>query len=464
MPPWAAYAVVGGAFALSRVGYFLSGVRFDVSPIREFSQLLDPFLLRTRLAESLLYLHAQPPLYNLLTGLALKLAPASPARVLFPFFMACSLYQGFCLDFILKELGIPRRVAATLAAVIVASPQLALYESWYFYPHLNVTWLLGAVAWLAASGGRAGRAMLIAAAHLTGLVLTRSLFHPLFYLLATGLVGLLVERAERRRALACFVLPGLLVGALCLKNLALFGFAGTSSWASRNVCHAVSDLLGPERVKEAERTHTFTPAIHTDWFETGKDNARIFRLHLRRTRVPALDQNLKRSAPHLPNFNHQSYPLTQAFYAEDALALVRAFPVAYLRGVLTQSLPAFFRHVDSDWYFERNREAILPVARAFDRVETRGRAVVGLGLVLALWRAAARRSSRAERLVLAFALLAIVWVGVVGVLGEFGENYRFRYKVLWLTWVVAAAGYAAYAPAFARRLLARVRSPAKSRL
>jgi hypothetical protein len=50
----------------------LQGLRFDASPWQGFWHLVDSDLLETRLAESILYLHSQPPLFNLALGLYAK--------------------------------------------------------------------------------------------------------------------------------------------------------------------------------------------------------------------------------------------------------------------------------------------------------------------------------------------------------------------------------------------------------
>ncbi len=60
---------------LSRLGYYLAGVRFDARPILHFYQFVDPQLLKHRLLESMYYLHVQPPGLNLYIGIALKLFP-----------------------------------------------------------------------------------------------------------------------------------------------------------------------------------------------------------------------------------------------------------------------------------------------------------------------------------------------------------------------------------------------------
>ncbi len=465
IPTWVGYPVVFAAFVVSRIVYWLNGVRFDLTPIDNFMQLLDSPLLRDRLLESLFYLHAQPPFYNLLTGIALKLAPSAPEWVLVPVFAGSGLYLGGCLYFILLRLHLPSLLAALVAAAMVVSPPFALYENWYFYPHLNVTWLVGAVAWLARSRGRAGTAMLVAAAHLAGLVFTRSLFHPLFFFVAAGLVVSVIGREERLRAVVAFSLPGLLVLALCLKNFTLFGFVGTSSWASRNFGHAVTEVLGEERVDAVRKREKFATKVKASWFEPGNRNAELFNLKLRRTRIPALDQVLKTAPPHQPNFNHLSYPVTQARFGADAWRLIATYPLEYARGLASTTLPRFFLPVTSDVYFERNRRAIHHAARGFDRLDGSAwaRGLVAVGLLLALRRLVSRRCPTADRLVFALAFCAIVWVGVVGLIGESGENYRFRYKVLWLTWVVALGGFAVIAPRIMRfaRMVLRSLLPAR---
>jgi hypothetical protein len=59
------------SFGASRAAAYAAGVRFDSSPLAFCWQLVDPDLLRTRLLESLFYLHGQPPLFNLYLGVLL---------------------------------------------------------------------------------------------------------------------------------------------------------------------------------------------------------------------------------------------------------------------------------------------------------------------------------------------------------------------------------------------------------
>jgi len=426
---------------ISRGLYYVKGIRFDASSIECFAQLLDRALLRTRLAESLFYLHSQPPFYNLLTGVALKLTPNRPEMLLWPLFMAAGLYTALCLNFIMVKLRVPGLVAAALAACMAVSPGFVLYENWYFYPHLDVALLLGALAWLCCSGGSPGRSLLIAASHLVCLSLTRSLFHPLFYALAALVTIVLTAPGARRDAFACFAVPGFLLLLWCAKNLLLFGFFGTSSWASRNFSQGVVNVLGAERVRAESRLGHLSPAAALRPFERGDLLVKTFGLEAQHTGVPALDNSQKSNeSADTTNYNHWSYPLSARFYAADTRHLLAQFPNAYLKGIVEKSVPVFFNPIE-DGFVALNRARIVKATETFDAFDQSKWAhwFLAIGVVLAAlgvpW------ADRSRRVVLALCFLSIWWVVAVGIFGDFGENYRFRYKALWLGWVVAVSGY-----------------------
>ena len=62
------------AFVISHIVYYAMGVRFDETSPLTFAQYLDEALLKHNLLESLLYLHSQPPLFNLFLGIVLTIA------------------------------------------------------------------------------------------------------------------------------------------------------------------------------------------------------------------------------------------------------------------------------------------------------------------------------------------------------------------------------------------------------
>lgn len=72
---WAGEVFLLAIFLVSRLLYYWAGIRFDARPLTSFFQILDLELLRHRLLETIFYLHVQPPAFNLLIGVLLKIFP-----------------------------------------------------------------------------------------------------------------------------------------------------------------------------------------------------------------------------------------------------------------------------------------------------------------------------------------------------------------------------------------------------
>jgi hypothetical protein len=206
----------------------------------------------------------------------------------------------------------------------------------------------------------------------------------------------------------------------------------------------VARLVGPERVAAEVKKGHLSPGATHDPFEPGDANIATFQLTPRTTGIPILDDVYKSTRSfHSVSYNHWSFPATRGFYWKDVIHLVEIYPATYLRGLLTVALPSYFRPVDDDNFFLRNRVAVPRVAAWFARFEESpvSRAFFAFGLLLAAVTAMAPATPRPLRIVLVPSLVAILWVTLVGLMGELGENNRFRYKVLWLIWVLAVAGY-----------------------
>ena len=437
-------AAVVSVFVASRLYYSKLGVSFEIGTLH-YDHLLDLELLTDRLLLSLFELHSQPPLYNLLTGVALKLSASRPEFVLEPLFLGCGLWIGLCSYWLLLALSLRVRAATFVACAIVAAPALVAYENWYFYPHLAQAGLIGGVAFLARSGGRPGRALWVSALHFAALSLTWSLFHPLFFASVAGIAIAFAVRSERWRVFKCFAAPGLLVLALCLKNLALFGFFGTSSWAAQNLYKNVTNVLGAERVAfEARRGAVWD----VEPFLSPEHALREFQLDPARSGSPALDRTTKLRPLGANNLNHRVYPAVAKFYSASARRLIAAFPRAYLEETRRLTVPLFFDSVTSYRDLRSNRRALGGLADAFDALDASIEVQACLAVGVLSWFLLAFRE---QRLLACVALAGLSWVSSAGLFGEFGENYRFRYQILFLVWILSAAGYAALGRAVERR-------------
>ncbi len=445
---------LAAAFALSRLAYFALGVRFNDYPLGVYWQFLPVRLLRTRLIESLLHLHAQPPLYNLYLGSVLKLAGDRPA-ILFHavnLLLGLGVLLGSCA--LMRRLGVSRLPALLLSLWFVTSPAFVAYENWLFYT-LPMAFLLLLSALLLELFLRRGTLLSGAAffSVLFAIAASRSLFHLAWFLAIV--LGLLATRSvPRRTLLKAAAMPLVLLLALHAKNLALFGEWSLSSWMGMNLARLTLGELPAEtrerlvaegRLSLASRAVPFSPP---DQYP-----AELFVLPPRFARVPALasPEKLNDSV----NFNHIGYLRVSDLYLRDALDVMRREPGLYLKAV-AQAWEIYFRSPSSLKFLGvDNRRVLATLFDAYDyacfgrvpwigfprgehgEAEFSGARYLllllglpllfGFGVLVAGGRAGAALGKQ-QRLVVGYLCFNIAWVALVGNLLELGENKRFRFE------------------------------------
>lgn len=420
--------LVAAAFIASRAAFYAAGVRFDTSPVSYFWQLLDPELLRRRLAQSLWYLHAQPPLFNLLLGIDLKLFPSHYGAAFEGFYLALGLVLVLAVHSLGVRLGLAPWLAGAIAILVTVSPSAILYESFLFYDHLVVCLVVLSALALAsfAERPRAGAALGFFAA-IAALVLTRSLFHALWLvLLVAGLA--LACRARARAVLVAAALPLALVVALYAKNAVLFGgLPSGSSWLGMNLARTtVSELPRPELARLVARGE-LSPIVERPLFQAATAYRPIVPLR-QPTGVPALDEVTKSTG--YPNLNQATELDVSRAYLHADLWVIAHRPGAYLSGV-AHALRLFFSPANLTALYGRNSARIHGWQRAYDWV-VYGAFVGGVGVFLVVGYALAilvclrDLARRRLGLVRGYLLATILYGLVVGNLVDAGENYRFR--------------------------------------
>lgn len=253
-----------GFIIVSRVIVRLIGVELDVGVVTgSHWQNLPLDHLAGGLWDTLLNLHSQPPLWNLVLGLMAKACGAEPDCVLWVghgFNIGLTL-AGAALIFVsLTLLGLRPRFAAIAAVVYTALPSVLFYEHYLFYPHFTSILFLAQSYFLlrAVLTGSAGAAAL-AFAFAAALCLTWSLFHPVYVLVVFAALWFALGRnVLRGPILGAAALAFALSAAPSVKNHALFGIAANGSWLGFNLSQVAPSL--PQDVKESCEFETYLKA------------------------------------------------------------------------------------------------------------------------------------------------------------------------------------------------------------
>ena len=239
---------LGVIFVLSRLLYSGAGLRFDADTIRRTWHFIDNDLLKNDLWRSVFYLHTQPPLMNLLTGIGLQLFPESYAGIFRAFFIVGGLFLTLAIYFLGNRLGLPKFLSFILAVWFSISPATVVYENYYFYTYPTTILLTLSAVFLARFlENRRALDGLLFSLMLAANALTWSLFHLVWLLGCFGMVAFLLKENHRK---ALWLVPAfLLVFAWYAKNGILYDSFTASTWAGLNLFKTVSIRI-PGKVRE----------------------------------------------------------------------------------------------------------------------------------------------------------------------------------------------------------------------
>jgi hypothetical protein len=443
-------------FALSRLGYYLAGVRFDARPILHYYQFVDPQLLKHRLIESMYYLHVQPPGLNIYAGIALKLFPRSYPLALHIAHLVLGLAICWLIYYLMRVLGTSRWIAFALAAWFTVSPGVVLFENYLLYEYVVSFLLVVAAASLwryAASGSFPW--LLLFFVLLLALVLFRNLFH-LIYVVAILATLVYFSGGRRRRVLLAGALPLLVVLGLYTKNWVLFGSFSGSTWLGMNMDTITAHQLTSREAGDFVNRGVISPVSLLDLGSP----IQLYRPYIQmpaRTGIPVLDECVTSTGA--TNFNCLAFFQVQRAYTRDGLALLRNYPIVYLRS-LQAAWFSYFLPAGDFPFFDLNRPRIRAIDRfwnvvffgqfedASDRKELRRLAAQGAraSLVLhtgvflmiglpALWiwgvtylvRGVRRKTlNRPSAILIGFLLFNIAYLTAVANLLSSFENNRYR--------------------------------------
>lgn len=445
--------LAGGLYVLYQMILYWAGIQFDVNCLTWFLHFADVELLKTRLLETCYYFHIQPPLFNFLVGIGLKLGGASYVGL----FLGCYLLLGYFLYltmlFLMIRLGISQTISLTLSTLFMISPSFVLYQYWIFYS-FPCTLILIVTAWLlpdVLTGVPGGKTFLffICLMLLCGLW---SLFHLLWFIVITAGVCL-AARKQYRKILVMAFLPFLCVVALYAKNFLLFGNFGPSTIMGRNLW---INTVGNMRWTDRERLINTGVLSEVSRFARWND-IEVYPPEYARISgfegIPVLRNTMKSDGVH--NFNHLAQLNISNAYLRDAKAGLRADPLSFVRSMAISTY-GYFRPPAT--YFENcwNWNILASLNRAYDYVcfgklpvdlrnvlpmaRVTGSPpylflIVGLPLLFGyglfcVWRGRSGTLvfDAAQRWLLAYMLFNILYVAAVGIVFDFAETQRYRFS------------------------------------
>lgn len=332
---WRCYAGLSLMYLLSQLFYVVVlRIPFFSEALVGFWQYLDLELLRTDLLRSLWHLHAQPPLMNLLIGVALKLSPGHLPEQVHALFIVMGWLAVLWLYQAMRTLGVRKGLCWLLMGWLCAFPTFALYSLWPYTTHLEFV-MCALFALRLARAAMAQRVSARRAFHLCVplcvLGFLRPQWHLALLLLPVVILAWLRRRQDGWRPYAagtCALLPLLLLYA---KNIVMFGVFSTSSWMGANLAQVMEAALSPEQVQalvDEGRVHPLFPRVfgvkvNFFWNEWSAEHTQPYE-------HPAYDYYKNGD---WDNFNVYSMLVSAQLDLHDSLVALRAYLGSYLRYV-----------------------------------------------------------------------------------------------------------------------------------
>lgn len=467
------YLWIFAIFVASQIIAILLGIRFvgsSVMVIEPFWQYLDPQILKTDLLRGLFFLHSQPPLFNAFLGLVLKLFPQHYEQAFAWIFRMFSFGTLLLMGLIMRKMAINEKLIFILCAIFAIFPNFLVYTNLLFYT-LPVAFLLLLSCFFLQNfieSQRMKYAFLFTST--AGIImLTRSIYHLLWFVLCAAVIFFLVESNRRRIFLRASILPVLVVILLYAKNSALVGSFGPSSWMGMNLARGwplpndsmrnLNAFLEPEEIRHLSETNK----INAEWIvgpfmpPAAYTNLGYFRNDKSSFWHPAITAPEKRSSlPKVmhPNFNHVDYAKISKKMLDADRAIIAEYPAKYFARVLLGFKMYLQPATGPSWFLVQsyNYNPIQKYADLLTKLLFQGRRIeLARGYipwnsfhilfpVLVLFGMKKVFVNSNQNVTFAYIVLTIIWVAMITNLLEFGENNRIRFETDPLIVVLLAAG------------------------
>lgn len=506
--------VTAAIFVAARIVFIAAlGVRMDLLFLTFAPHVPDLGLLQHHLLQTVLYEHTQPPGFPLLVGGLMQLSPFPDGITFQVVWLAMGLALALVLYRVGRMIGLGRVATFVGIGLVATNPALVSIEFSANYDEPTIL-MVALVVLFIGRYARSGSTRHLAAVTTIGAVavLTRTVFHPAWYLLLVA--GLVIARRpawpDRKVALA-IALPALAIGAFVAKNSILYGETNLTSWGGPSLDKIATSAAPPALQRQLVRDGTVSKLFGTQVFiePYSAYAAGVPPCRPKHAAVPVLSEQTRPSDPTFdgttssPNLNYECFLPVYRQQDRDARAFIAKYPARFL-GAQADGAQMFFEPAlqivftpqnlkalagaDTVWRWTLYpRVTVAPIAYS----DWAGRRVLAYGgmrfvptvflldvaaVVLAVSAAGRlwpqrrrtgggdRRSALAARAAIG---LTCAWVTVIGSAFEINENARYRlliepFLLLLLAWAGEGAVHAIRRRAAADPTPARRARPAGS--
>jgi len=409
--------------------------------------------LQNNLISSVWYLHSQPPLHNLYFGILIKLFYPHQLLVL----QIISIVLGgimISMLFYIIQYFIKLQVLRGAAALIIFfNPAILLYGNYLMYTFNSAFLVISAVFLLVYYiNNRSNNAPLyLFALNINLLILYRSSFHIIF--LFVSLIYLFIFITKNKKHLMICLLISILSVGWCLKNYALYGFFGTSSWFGLNIYKFITtDVSRKQRLKIRDTLNLPAVVKNNNHFYT--EDIEIYRSYgyNKLSDIPSLNEN---------NFHNINIPDISRIHGESGFKIIKLLPLHYIRNSIT-AFTIFNRPSFNYPHLESNKKKIPMFIKLYNNICFADNYILKkmfkldyypasmllfvisviilikftLKNVFQRWQQLSNNRDRNAALV--FLLILIIYYSAVSCLFEIGENDRFRFSIEPFIYIVIA--------------------------
>lgn len=292
-------------------------------------QFQSPQILRDDLIAGVWYMHSQPPLWNLLYGVSLKLL--GDATLLYATAIGSNLLSSVLIYRLITRLSGAVGVAFVAAAIFAVMPAALLYENFPLSTSfVAAVVLLGTWCAIELDGPQRRAAFLGFVLAMWTLTLSRPTFHIAMVPLACALACLPWRGARLRRFLPLLAASVSLPLLVYAKNWALFDSFAASSWGPMNAARMVTVDVPRPALRETIQRGGCDPIVELGAF-AWTDSYRPYVQH--DARFIAASRRLDEAKHYLRDYNSLEILTAAGRFSKAVPCMIAASPGTYLENV-----------------------------------------------------------------------------------------------------------------------------------